>query len=417
MKVLVKTSLRLLFRAKVFWFFLVITPILSTVILTIKFDSSAAYTDKVDEEIIELDSIDTKVAYFGGRGEYLIKVYDDSGSELSEYFLNKLSHCGLFTVCRADLKNPKVNSETVTDELIKKHVDFDGYEDRMGAALYLSENFDKEILEGDASKALTVFILSNDERNAVLESEIKAQLERIKNVSLIEEADRMMPEKEIVSIAGAGSRKLTHDQVNQKTQIGYAFAFMTMGFVFCGIFVAHTAINEQKNGVFTRITLTDARIWTYFASKFVTTFCVAVMITLVMAVCSLTLNMDDLGMNRLQFLFMIFLMGLIFSSLSMLIGILIGDVMSANVAAFTVWCMSALFSGLYFPLKDTSAGIKFVSSLMPQRWFLEGTEMIFVQDNKAYFMLLCITAGYLLVIVSLGTLGLKMRRIDEWGTS
>ena len=417
MKVLVKTSLRLLFRAKVFWFFLVITPILSTVILNVKFDSSAAYTDKADEEIIELDSVDNKVAYFGGQGEYLIKVYDNSDSELSEYFLNKISHCGLFTVCRANLKNPEVNSETVTDEFIKKHIDFDGFEDRMGAALYLNSDFDKEVRNGDVSKALTIFILSNDERNEVLEEEIRAQLDRIRNVSFIEEADRMMPKKEVVSIAGAGSRKLSKDQINQKTQIGYAFAFMTLGFVFCGIFVAHTAINEQKNGVYTRINLTKATTLKYFASKIVTTLIVTVMITAVMAVCSLTLKMEDLGMNRLKFLMMIFMMGLIFGSLSMLVGILIGDVMGANVAAFTVWCMSALFSGLYFPLKDTSAGIKFISSLMPQHWFLEGTEMIFVGDNKACYMLLCITAAYLLVIISLGSLGLKMKRADEWGDS
>ena len=183
------------------------------------------------------------------------------------------------------------------------------------------------------------------------------------------------------------------------------------------VFVAHGAINEQKNGVYTRIKLTGTDTLKYFASKIVTTLIVTVMITAVMAVCSLTLKMEDLGMNRLKFLMMIFLMGLIFGSLSMLVGILIGDVMGANVSAFTVWCMSALFSGLYFPLKDTSAGIKFISSLMPQHWFLEGTEMIFVGDNKACYMLLCITAAYLLVIISLGSLGLKMKRADEWGDS
>ena len=141
------------------------------------------------------------------------------------------------------------------------------------------------------------------------------------------------------------------------------------------------------------------------------------MITVVMSVCSLALSPDDLGMSRISYLGMIFLMGLIFGSLSMLVGILLGDVMSANVAAFTIWCMSALLSGLYFPLNYTSAGLKALSFMMPQKWFLEGTEMIFVGDNRAYLMIICITVAYLAVIVSLGALGLKIRRTDSWGNS
>ena len=55
--------------------------------------------------------------------------------------------------------------------------------------------------------------------------------------------------------------------------------------------------------------------------------------------------------------------------------------------------------------------------MMPQKWFLEGTEMIFVGDNRAYLMIICITVAYLAVIVSLGALGLKIRRTDSWGNS
>ena len=122
-------------------------------------------------------------------------------------------------------------------------------------------------------------------------------------------------------------------------------------------------------------------------------------------------------MGRLSFLAMIFMMGLIFCTLSMLVGILMGDVMGANVAAFTIWCISALMSGLYFPLNYTSDALKVASHLMPQKWFLEGTEMIFVGDKGAPFMILCITVAFLVVILSLGSLGLKFKRTDEWGNA
>ena len=51
---LVKTSMKLLLRTKAFWFFLILMPMLSTLILKVKFDSSAAYLDNMEEKITEL---------------------------------------------------------------------------------------------------------------------------------------------------------------------------------------------------------------------------------------------------------------------------------------------------------------------------------------------------------------------------
>ena len=137
----------------------------------------------------------------------------------------------------------------------------------------------------------------------------------------------------------------------------------------------------------------------------------------VVGICSLTLDMNDLGMNLFVFLFLIFLMGLIFCTLSMFMGIIMNDVFGASVASFTLWCTSSLFSGLYFPLDTASKGIQVLSSLMPQKWFLDGAEMIFVGDNKAFSMVICITVAYIAIIVSLGSVGLKVRRSKEWGVS
>ena len=87
MKIMIKTSMKLLLRTKAFWFFLILTPILSTIVLRSEFDSSAAYIQKDNGEIIELSGADDKVAYNGGNGEYLVKVYDACGGEASEEIL------------------------------------------------------------------------------------------------------------------------------------------------------------------------------------------------------------------------------------------------------------------------------------------------------------------------------------------
>ena len=413
---LVKTSMKLLFRTKAFWFFLILMPMLSTLILKVKFDSSAAYLDNMEEKITELESDDSKVAYYGGKGEYVVKVYDASHSEMSEYVLNKLAKSGLILVCRAD-----ISDKELADDYIDKRIKKDGYEDKMGVALFVQPDFEEKASAGKAEETVTIYVLSDDERTEALENELKFQLARVNSASgkmdTLEVGDDLLPEKELVSVAGTNGRNLTIKQTNQKTQMGYAFAFMTLGYVFCGIFVAHSAIKEQKNGVYTRISLTRASTLKYYASKFVTTFIISLMIAVVVSLCSIVLDVNDLGMSKPTYILIIFMQGLIFSSLSMLIGILLGDVMSANVAAFCTWCFSALLSGLYFPLNYTSTALKAMSFMMPQKWFLEGTEMIFVGDNKALPMLICITVAYIAVSVSLGSLGLKMRRTDSWGNS
>ena len=420
---LVRSTLKLLFRTKAFWFFLLLMPILSTFILKNKFDSSAAYIKGNEEKIRELEYADDKVAYFGGKGEYIIKVYDASESELSDALLDKLAKSGMFHVCRVRMKKLGLTMDRdFMDSRIKK----DGYEDRMGASIFIDPDFDEKAVNNASADAITLVILSDDSRNEALEAELTARLTWLDQspgrsageiAGFLKEMDENIPQKEIISVSGKEGIELNQKQTNQRAQMGYAFAFLTLGFVFCGIIVAHTAITEQKNGVLTRVDLAGVSELTFFAAKFICVSIVSVMVTGVMALCSLFLNMEDLGMHRGSFLFMIFLMGLIFGALSLLFGILMGDVMSANVAAFTIWCLSALMSGLYFPLNYTTKALKVMSLLMPQKWFLTGTEMIFVGDNKAYGMLICVTVAYLAVILSLGGLGLKIRGTEEWGNT
>ena len=421
MKTLVKMSMKLLVRTKIIWLFLVLMPVLSTMILK----TNVAYTSFQDdiESLVDIDDADTKVAYYSSNGEYVVKVYDASGSELSDYLVDRLANSGMFVLCRVDL-----SGKDIDDKFINEHLDLDGHEDRMGASLYIPEDFDEKILDGNVAEALTMYVLSDDARNDALESELALQLSRLETTSIyaanegdivetLEKVDDMSPEKEVVSVSGSEERSLTAAQVNQKANLGYAFSFLTLGFVFAGFFIANGAIQEQKNGVITRINLTKTNMLCYFTSKFVAAFLICLVMTGVVGICSLTLDMNDLGMNLFVFLFLIFLMGLIFCTLSMFMGIIMNDVFGASVASFTLWCTSSLFSGLYFPLDSASKGIQVLSSLMPQKWFLDGAEMIFVGDNKAFSMVICITVAYIAIIVSLGSVGLKVRRSKEWGVS
>ena len=72
MKILIKTSLKLLFRTKLLWLFLILMPLLSTFIMKNKVEYSAYIED--EKNMIELGGADEKVSYNGAKGAYAVKV-------------------------------------------------------------------------------------------------------------------------------------------------------------------------------------------------------------------------------------------------------------------------------------------------------------------------------------------------------
>lgn len=409
---IIKSTLKLLFRNIVFWIFLVAMPVLSTLMLNLQAENFGSRDVSEREEIIDLDDADERAGYFGGGGKYVIKVYDTSCSELSDYMLNTLAGSGIITVVR-------VKTPDMTESDAVEHVNFDGYNDFTGADLYLNKDFDEYVLNGDTDKALTVYILSDDERAEILENEIKMFMGQVSNALLIGEREDVignldtirdiLPAGETVLIDKEGGSVLTNRQLDQKALVGYAFAFLTLGFVFGGVLIAYSVIRERKDMVLTRVKLsllTDAQ---YFAAKFICGGIVSFLFAIVTSVITLSIDADKLGMSRIGFFSMIFLLGLIFCSLSLMIGILFDDVMSATVSAFILWTLSSLLSGLYFSLDAAGDAIKTMSYLMPSKWFLDATEMMMLGDNKVYFMILCVTAAYLIVTLGLGSIGIKIR--------
>ena len=413
----IKMSLKLLLRNKGFLFFLLATPVLSAFILSVKMEQTV-YSDAEDKEaILELKDYTVKAVYEGDTSAFIVKVYDASDSELSDYVLNQMAAIGMFSVCRADVCGLP---EGEVEEIAKK----DAFDDRAGVLLYIKKNFDKAVLEGDWEQGIKLYVVSQDERQELFISDLTDLLAKIKQVQnfagdditvileILADIQDKLPEKNVVNLAGKKDVVLTEQQVNQRAQIGYAFAFITLGFLFCGVCVAHSVIEEQNNKVFTRFMLTKLSSRDYFVSKFVVALVISVMQTLVLAVCLVFVPELDVGMSIISFLVEIFLLGLIFSTLSLLLGVALGDIMSSNYAVFAIWSISALLSGLYFPLDNTTKTLKTLSYLMPQRWFMDASELLLVGDKNAYSMLLCVTVAFLIVIISVGGVGLKIKRYE-----
>lgn len=414
---LVKTSLKLLLRNKGFLFFLLVTPMLSAIILSIKTNHSIFLDDTSAPDIIELETCQDKAVYLCDTSAFIVKVYDASGTDLSEHVLTRMLAGGMFSVCRCDVSN-------MTQKEAKNQAEADAFDDRAGVILYLNRDFDQEILAGNWDNAVRIYKVSDDERQKLFETEITELLCQIMQaekqvgmdsnaiIHFLDSIYKKIPEKKLISLAGKEEVLLNEKQTNQITQIGYAFAIITLGFLFCGTYVAHTVIEEQNNKVYTRVMLSKINNRKYFLAKFIVTLVVSLMQTFVLAVCLSLIKGFNFGISMGNFLIIIFVLGLIFSTLSLLLGVVIGDVMSSNYAAFSIWSISALLAGLYFPLDNTTAALKTLSYLMPQRWFMDAAKLLLAGDKSAYSMLFYITAAYLIIIISIGSVGLRMKRVE-----
>ena len=415
---LLKMNIRLLLRNKGFLFFLCVTPIVSTIILGLKTGDSVNFEEEgARSRILELKDITARAVYAGDTTALIVKVYDASGTELSEYVLEELTKSGMYSVCRADVSG--MAGEAVTEQAKK-----DAFDDRAGVLLYLKPDFDRGVLEGNLEEALLTYMVSEDERLELFDEELTEELSQLHGLAastgmdaeeiteFLKEMEEQLPKKEVVSLSGKKDIALTAEQTACRDRIGYAFAIITLGFLFCGVCVAHTVIEEQENKVYTRIMLSGIGRQTYLGAKLVMALMISVLQTVILGICLFVAGNTDFGMNQFAFLMLIFLLGLIFSMVSLSMGILIGDVMSANYAVFALWSISALLAGLYFPLDSTSAILKAISYLMPQKWFLRAAELLFVGDKSVYSMVICITAAYLIVILSVSGVGLKIRRAD-----
>ena len=101
----------------------------------------------------------------------------------------------------------------------------------MGAALYIDKNFEEYIKNGEYDKALTVYVLSEEERIDVLNEKLAYTMQKINAASTISEyrieevlsqlgdIDEVAPEKSVTMLETGADKDLTKSQIDQKTNM------------------------------------------------------------------------------------------------------------------------------------------------------------------------------------------------------
>jgi ABC-2 type transport system permease protein len=413
-KTLLKMNIKLLIRNKAFLIILIVLPMIAVLMLNLNDQTSFAAQDN-SYTIHDLSNDSSRIFNMISM-QLSVKVYDCSQSKTSEYLLQELTNTGSYQIYR--FKSNPMDIATAREKALDS-----ANRNVIGSVIYIPADFEEEILQGKESNAV-VFVGTEDRRNELLKgnmASIQKSLYKYAAVtgynkeelySLLDTSAKSEITKNKVTVEVGDSMELTRQQQSSSSSIGYSLAFLSIAFLFSGVFIAATVVEERNNRVYNRILLSSSSLIYYGLVKLMLILMTVILETGIIAVAIKFLVAADFGIPYLSYLFLVFCLGLIFTLFSVVIGVLTNNVLTSNYIVFIVWSMTCVMAGLYFPLDSASNLWSRISMLMPQRWVVKTGEMLMVGRSEAYSTYILVVISYLFIISSIGFLGIKIRKKD-----
>lgn len=405
-------NFKLLLRNKGYVILLLLLPVISALMLKVEglYESDAKASE---QPVVELNREDEKHNDVR-NAKLVIKIYDCSQTELSEYIVKELANTGSYQIYR-------YKSEALTINEAKEKALASSNGNILDAVIYIPADFESALLGGKESN-ITLFEATHDGRIELIRHNMDTFLQSICRygaaagydkeavLNLLRTSVNHEVKKETVNIEVGASINLTAKQQLKSSCIGLSLSFLTISFLFSGVFIAATVIEERQNRVFNRILLSMTSLVSYGLVKVLMIIVTVFLQTVISGIAIKLLVKTDFGIPYFNYLYLIFCMGLIFSLLSVVVGILINNVLTSNYISFIVCIITPLLSGLYFPLEGASIWWERLSMLMPQRWVVKASEMIMAEKNGVFGMYSLVVLSYLIIIMCIGFIGIKIRR-------
>jgi ABC-2 type transport system permease protein len=408
----IKMNFKLLLRNKGYLCFLIILPVLSVIMLNINNNVTVNGGEDI-YKIHELDKDDDLVLDVV-NAKISLKVYDCSNSDFSDYVLEELAKTGSYQIYR-------YQSDAMELKEVRKKALYSANHNTIKAVIYIPASFENELLKNGKGNLL-LFEADQDSRIELLKINLNTYLDSLASYAKIagyqkEALNELLKfsvdneiSKEIKNVEVGDSLNLTRQQQSKSTSIGYSLSFLTISFLFSGIFIASNVVEERQNRVYNRILLSEASLSNYALVKLAMILFTVLLQTGIIAIAIKLMVKTDFGIPFSSYLFLVSGLGLILNMFSVAIGMLTNNVMTSNYIAFLVWTLSSLLAGLYFPLDGASKWWDRVAMLMPQHWVVKSSEMLMAEKRGVYPMYVLVVAGYLIVILCIGLMGIRLRR-------
>lgn len=371
-----KSTAKLLLRNKAFLVIGIVLPLIATACMNLWNNMEKP---ELKDNVYELSSMDSQIAYQVNFNRFPIKVYDKANNEESINICNNLDATGMFQVFRVD-----VSSES--DAAIMENAEYTAMNDKVSAIIVLESDFVDS----------TIYSVGEDERFNLLVDTFDLVLKN---------HDAVSSEQVATYISATSDDDVNYNEVRT---VGFCLAIATVAFVFGGVLVLGTILQEKQDHVYSRILLTKANKASYLLSKIILVAGISLFQALVLLFGFVVLVRADVGITVTQFFYIVLLEGLIFNLLSVCTGLFCKSLAGSAFLSFVIWSMSALLSGSYFDISGASEMYKRIALLMPQRWAFFTISRFQNGNSSGYSLLLCATLAYLVIIFAIGVLGLKL---------
>lgn len=402
----VKYTLKILLRNKGFLFFIFILPLLATIILNIQHIADEPILEDSDK-IYSMDDMSERLCYMVTGMALPIKIYDETDG-LGREVAKDLANQGIYQVFYVQVKEE-------SQEEVEKSIQTSLEEDRVGGVIHIKSNLLEELREGSLKTSIVHYTSDSDPRMKQLEQslsnllgnymQLAADTQEGNLVEQIEMIRTQYPEGKEVLIEDASSLALTQDQEEQSRNIGYFISIASISFLFVGVLIVDTIIQERHYKVFSRMQLTQLRPYEYIGAKYLVAV-VSVFAELgVFAFCLRFLVKREYAIDNWKILLILLMVGITFSTLSMFVGIVANNVMNTCYIVFSIWSITSLLGGAYFDLSAAGPTMKGLSNLMPQKWALTVTKMMMQGQSKAYAVLLIAMLAYIVINSVLSVVG------------
>lgn len=412
--VMLKTNIKLLLRSKGYLCCIFLIPLIAILVMNID-GATTKEGGEPSNTIMEWKSISDTADMQNIK--LTVKVYDYSESDVSSYLLQKLAQTNSYKLY---LVNNSEISEKKSYEDILKETKKTIESSTIRAILFIPEDFLDAINRGEESP-VKIIKGYDDSRIELLQSNIEWYCSKIQDASkeaikygddvgtVLNKMSEEELEKKVITLKYKDSVVLTEKQQKDRWRIGYALTFLIISFVFSGVFIVDILIKENENGSVNRIKLSLTTNRCYIIVKLCLVLLTAIIQVIVFGV-GIALTMGtNVGIPYSAFLGMLFLQGILFNFISLVIGVIFNNLLSTIFLSFVVWSFSGLLAGLYFPVLPGST-IERISMFTPQRWFIKSSEMFMTGEKGAFTQYMLVFLAFMIVLFTISMISLKLNK-------
>lgn len=412
--VMLKINCKLLLRSKGYLCCIILIPIIAVILINVD-GSFAKEEGEKSNVVMEWKSVsDTSDLEYT---KLTVKVYDYSNSEASAYLLEKLAQTHTYKLYLVNTSKGATEKESYEDilENAKKLME----SSTVRAILYIPEDF-LDVISKEEGSPVKIIKGYNDSRIELLQSNIewycsKIQIANkiaIKNGDKIENvlnnATKQELKKNVSVLEDEGGVVLDEKQQESRSRIGYALSILTVSFIFSGVFIVDILIKEKENRCINRISLSLTTNRCYVIVKLCLILITAIIQVIVFGIGTYLTLGTNVGIPYSAFIGMVLLQGILFNFVSLVIGVIVNNLLGTTFLSFTVWSMSCLLAGLYFPVVSGST-LEKISMFTPQRWFIKSTEMFMIGTKGVFIQYTQIFLAFMIVFFTISMISLKIQ--------